>query len=98
LNLNLLRDERLKWLIALRLMVLNRSATEGSRLTAYAARPELPATTVNYLPISVWGNSSLLANVNDPITLTYCLRIQATRQEVVRRRLGRVEDKRFLEK
>ena len=97
LNLNLLRDERLKRLVALGLMVLNRSATEGGCLTAYATGSELAATTVNYFSISVWSNSSSCeCERRDYVHLLF--EGSATRQEFGSRRLGRVEDKWFLKK
>jgi hypothetical protein len=70
LHLNLLGYQRLKRLIALRLMVLNRCPTESSGLAANAARSKLAAPRVHWLTIGVWNGSSVLSNVYEAIAIT----------------------------
>jgi hypothetical protein len=59
LDLNLLGHQRLKWLIALGLVILHRGSSEPRRLSATAARNELAACFHGLIDLAVvidrWG-------------------------------------------
>ena len=97
LHLDLLRNKRLEWLVALRLMVLDRSPSERRALAADGAWTKFSRVRVLRLFV-VDGLCSSCADVDLPVARADPLRVQSPGDQVVLSGLGMLdEDRRFQE-